>query len=287
MSSGHRPHVIALLSDFGGSDWYVAEMKGVLLTHAPGVPLVDITHEIPPGDVPRAAFVLARAHGAFPPSTVYLVVVDPGVGTARLPLAVRAGNAFYVGPDNGVLEAALDLAGAEARVIEDLELLERTSGTFHGRDVFAPVAARIALRGESAWRELGRRLDVPVRLPPLLGADHAHAEGLAHAAEAGALRTSVAHVDRFGNAITALHELELEAWLGTHDPSRVRFVAHGARRTTIVGLARTYGAARPDEPIALVGSSGLLELAIPGGHAGLHLGLAPGDVVELLHGEES
>jgi S-adenosylmethionine hydrolase len=185
---------IALLTDFGAADWYVAAMKGVLLSQAPAAPLVDVTHEIPPGDVAR---------------------------------------------------------------------------------------------GETARRELGRRLEGPVRLGALqaAGADHAHAEGLARAAAAGALHTTLAHGDRFGNAITGLHELELEAWLGRHDPSRVRFVAHGARPTTIVGLARTYGAASQGEPIALVGSSGLLELAIPGGHAGLTLGLVPGDVVELLHEE--
>ena len=278
---------IALLTDFGGADWYVAEMKGVLLREAPGAPLVDITHEISPGDIARAAFVLGRAHEAFPDGTVFLVVVDPGVGTSRHPLAVSAGGRFYVGPDNGVLEAALDVVGASARVIEDAELLERASATFHGRDVFAPVAARLSLRGEAALREVGRVLEKPVRLGAALvsGADHAHAADLAHAAEAGALRTTVAHVDRFGNAILALHELEFEAWLGSHDPARVRFVSHGARTATIVGLARTYGEAHTGGPIALVGSSGLIELALPGGHAGLTLGLAPGDPVELLHEE--
>jgi S-adenosylmethionine hydrolase len=283
---------LVLLTDFGGADWYVAEMKGVLLSAAPAAPLVDITHEIPPGEIARAAFVLGRAHEAFPPGSVFLVVVDPGVGTARHPLAVHAGGRFYVGPDNGVLEAALDVPGAQARVIEDSELLERASETFHGRDVFAPVAARLSLHGEAAWREVGRVLGAPVRLGALQaqGADHAHAEGLARAAESGTLRTTVAHVDRFGNAILALHELEFEAWLGAHDPSRVRFVArgaHGARVTTITGLARTYGAAQRNTPIALVGSSGLIELAVPGGHAGLVLALAPGDTVELRHEEAS
>jgi S-adenosylmethionine hydrolase len=275
---------IVLLTDFGGADWYVAEMKGVLLSQA-AFTLVDITHEIPPGDIARAAFVLGRACEAFPDGTVFLVVVDPGVGTSRHPLAVSAGGRYYVGPDNGVLEPALDLAGATARVIEDASLLEHASGTFHGRDVFAPVAARLALHGEAAFRELGHVLAAPVRVG--LGVDHAHAEDLAHAAAAGALRTRVAHVDRYGNVITALHELEFEAWLGSHDPMRVRFVAHGARVTTITGLSRTYGEAHRDTPIALVGSSGLIELAIPGGHAGLTLGLQPGHVVELLHEESA
>jgi S-adenosylmethionine hydrolase len=278
------PAAIVLLTDFGGADWYVAEMKGVLLAQAPGAPLVDLTHEVPPGDVARAAFLLARAHEPFPAGTVFLAVVDPGVGTARHPLAIQAGERFYVGPDNGVFEAALDFAGAQARVIEDRVLLEGASETFHGRDVFAPVAARIALRGEAAWREVGRALETPTRLPAA-SADHAHAEDLARAAESGRLLTRVAHVDRFGNAITALHELEFEAWLWTHDPAAVRFIVRGARTTEIRGLARTYGEAKAGTPIALVGSSGLIEIALPGGHAGLHLGLAPGDVVELMHEE--
>ena len=220
---------------------------------------------------------------------MFLTVVDPGVGTTRHPIAIHAGGRYYVGPDNGVFEAAFDLVGAETRVIEDAFLLEHASETFHGRDLFAPVAARIALRAEPAWREVGRTLAAPARLAPALaeGADHTHAESLAHAAKSGRLLTRVAHVDRFGNAITALHELEFEAWLGDHDPAAIRFVARGAggaRVTEITGLARTYG--DPGEaPIALVGSSGLIELALPGGHAGLHLGLAPGDVVELRHEE--
>jgi S-adenosylmethionine hydrolase len=287
MSTPHRPPAIALLTDFGGSDWYVAEMKGVLLARAPGSALVDITHEIPPGDVVRAAFILARAHEAFPRGTVFVAVVDPGVGTARHPIAVHAGGSYYVGPDNGVLEPAFDVTGAETRVIADAALIERASTTFHGRDVFAPAAARIALRGEPAWRELGPPLATPVRLSALqaAAADHAHAEALVRAAEAGRLVTRVAHVDRFGNAITALRELEFEAWLGDRDPADVVFVAHGAggaRRTEIRGLARTYGEADAGA-IALVGSSGLIELAVPGDHAGLLLGLAPGDVVELHH----
>lgn len=282
---------IVLLTDFGGSDWYVAEMKGVLLTHAPHAVLVDLTHEVPPGDVARAAFLLARAHEAYPPGTVFLAVVDPGVGTARHPIAVHAGGRFYVGPDNGVLESALDLAAAEARVIEDSALLDQASETFHGRDVFAPVAARLALRGDAAWRELGRVLPAPARLEPelALASDHTHAGALARAAASGRLVTRIAHVDRFGNAITALHELEFEAWLGSHDPSDVVFVAHGAggaRTTEVRGLARTYGAGTAEGPIALVGSSGLIELALPGGHAGLTLGLAAGDAVELHHEEE-
>jgi S-adenosylmethionine hydrolase len=279
---------IVLLTDFGGADWYVAEMKGVLLGAAPGSPLVDFTHDVPPGDVARAAFLLARAHRAFPGGCVFVAVVDPGVGTERHPIAVHAGGRWYVGPDNGVLEAALETAGAETRIIEDAALLERASETFHGRDVFAPVAARLAHHGAAAFRELGRVLETPVRRFASL--DHAGPAELEHAAEAGRLHTRVAHVDRFGNAITTIDELELEAWLGARDPSGIVVTAHGAqgeRTTTIYGLASTYGAAAAGDgdpagrPLALVGSSGLVEIAIAGAHAALRLGLAPGDRVDL------
>jgi hypothetical protein len=270
------PATIALLTDFGLSDWYVAEMKGVLLAHAPGAALVDITHAIPPGDVARAAFVLARAHESFAEGTVFVAVVDPGVGTARHPIAVHAFGQFFVGPDNGVLEATYADPDASARRIADAKLHAGASATFHGRDVFAPAAAKIAVGGEAAWRKLGPTAEVPVRLAlpwtTTVSDDQA------------GLRTQVAHVDRFGNAITALGALELEAWLDGRDPVGVVLRIHGAlgeRTTEIHGLVRTYGDAPGGGAIALLGSAGLIEIAVPGGHAGLELGLAPGDVVDI------
>jgi S-adenosylmethionine hydrolase len=292
-ASDHAAAAIVLLTDFGGSDWYVAEMKGVLLARAPGIPLVDFTHDIPPGDVDRAAFLLARGHRAFPGGTVFLVVVDPGVGTARRALAVHSGGRYYVGPDNGVLEAALDGAGAAVRAIEDAELIAVASETFHGRDVFAPVAARIALAGTTAWHAVGPPVTDPVRLT-----DHARPAGLdalQRAAEGGRLTGRVVHVDRFGNAITDIPEVELEAWLGDRDPAGLVISARGARPCEVRGLATTYdpptanadlesgadSVCEAPAPIALVGSSGLVEVAVPGAHAGLRLGLAPGDPVEV------
>jgi len=272
------PATIALLTDFGVSDWYVAEMKGVLLAHAPGAALVDITHAIPPGDVARGAFVLARAHAAFAEGTVFVAVVDPGVGTARHPLAVHAFGQFFVGPDNGLLEAAYADPEASARRIADAKLLAGASATFHGRDVFAPAGAKIAQGGETAWRKLGPTVEVPVRLD----------DPWRTTATTDGLVTRVAHVDRFGNAITALGALELEAWLDSRDPAGVFLRIHGAlgeRTTEIRGLARTYGDAPGGGAIALLGSAGLIEIAVPGGHAGLELGLAPGDIVEIHYQE--
>ena len=154
-----RP-IITLLTDFGTADGYVGEMKGVLLSRAPDAELVDITHDIPPQDVEHARLTLARVWRRFPPGTVHLVVVDPGVGSSRAALAVASDERFLVGPDNGVLSPALLAAGARAVA---LPLPPNASATFHGRDVFAPAAAALAL-GE-ALDALGRDADDADRSP--------------------------------------------------------------------------------------------------------------------------
>ena len=183
-----RP-IITLTTDFGTADGYVGEVKGVLLSHSPDAELVDITHEIPPQDVERARLTVARVWRRFPPGTVHLVVVDPGVGSGRAALAVQSEGRFLVGPDNGVLSPALLIAGA--RAIE-LPLPPRSSATFHGRDVFAPAAAALA-RGESV-DALGRLAASPVlrRTPePTRRSD-------------GAIEGEIIVLDRFGNAVTNL-----------------------------------------------------------------------------------
>ena len=281
-SATRAPAPIALLTDFGLEDWYVAEMKGVLLSLAPGAPLVDITHGVPPGDVEQAAYLLARARGTFPDGTVFLAVVDPGVGTQRKPLAVHSGERFYVGPDNGVLEAALDAPAARARAIEDATLLSRASHTFHGRDIFAPVAARLACQGHHAWTDLGRILAEPVRLARAIGVD----QPAPTVYDEDHLSGRVAYVDRFGNAITDVTEMAVEAWLGDKDPGGLVFTVHGVRTARVQGLAQTYGDADGGAgPIALVGSSGHVEIAIPGAHAALRLGVVPGDRLEVRYEE--
>ena len=288
MSSTPAP--IVLLTDFGLADWYVAELKGVLLVLAPGAALVDFSHEVPPGDVVRAAFLLARGHGAFPAGAVFVVVVDPGVGTERRPLAVAAAGRFYVAPDNGVLEAALAVPGVRVRRIDDPHLLAVASRTFHGRDVFAPVAARLALRGEAAFADVGSLVKDAVRLVGAIGgAGAGTGAGTEPGAGAGAgawatartdrLMARVLHVDRFGNAITDLTEAQLRVWLAGRESEGVIVTVRGVREAVIRGLALTYGAS--PEPVAVVGSSGLVEIALPGGHAGLALGLGPGTRIEL------
>src|SRR5438045_412207 len=183
-----RP-VITLLTDFGTADGYVGEMKGVLLARVPEATLVVITHEIPPQDVEAARLTVARVWRRFPPGTVHLVVVDPDVGTDRLALAVNSDDRWLVGPDNGVLSPALLASGASAVV---LDVPPGASASFHGRDVFAPAAAALALG--SGLASLGSAVTHPVirRTPE------------PHRIEEGVLAGVVIVIDRFGNAVTNL-----------------------------------------------------------------------------------
>ncbi|MEA2064044.1 MAG: SAM-dependent chlorinase/fluorinase [Gemmatimonadota bacterium] len=251
--------LITLTTDFGTRDGYVGAMKGVIHTIAPGAAVEDITHGIPPGDVAGAALALETFHTFYPPGTVHMVVVDPEVGSSRKAMAVRSGGRFYVGPDNGVLEAAFDadehcacreLTGEKYR-------LEPVSPTFHGRDIFAPAAAHLAagLRLEELGPELGR----PVRLE----AGHA----VAHSPAGGTITGRVVHIDRFGNLVTDIRQEDLGA-LGT-EKSRARISCCGRE---ILGIVDYYAQGGQGELVALIGSNGRLEVALRGGSAAGILG---------------
>jgi len=243
--------IITLLTDFGTADGYVGEMKGVLCTAAPAAALVDITHDVAAQDVDGARLVVARYWRRFPVGTVHLVVVDPGVGGARAAIAVESEGRFLVGPDNGVLSPALLHAGA--RCVE-LPVPAGASPTFHGRDAFAPAAAALA-RGTSI-ESLGQAWLSPrvLRTPePTRRED-------------GTIAGVVITVDRFGNAVT-----NLLSWRGG------TVEAHGHR----LPLVRTYGDVAPGDAAALVGSSGLVEIAVRNGSAAATLGLKRGDAVVL------
>lgn len=238
--------VITLLTDFGTADGYVAEMKGVLATRAPGVQLVDASHAIPPQDVELARLTLARYWRRFPPGTIHLVVVDPGVGSDRRAIAVRCDDRLLVGPDNGVLSPALLLPGVEA---VELPVPAGSSATFHGRDVFAPAAARLAL-GEPLELLGARAVDCVLRRTPE-----------AVRLDDGTVQGEVIAVDRFGNLITNLVT------------GRQATVEIGAHR---LPLRRSYTDADADGLVALAGSSGLIEIALRDGDAARLLGLGRG-----------
>lgn len=243
------PALITLLTDFGTADGYVAEIKGVLYSLAPEATIVDLSHEIPPHDTEFARLAVARFWRRFPPATVHLVVVDPGVGTSRAALAVQSDGRFLVGPDNGVLSPALLLGEAS---LVSLPVSPAASRTFHGRDVFAPAAA--ALANGATLASLG-----PSHATPIVRRTREAVKR-----DDGAILGEVIAIDRFGNAITNL--------IGV----RSGVVAAAGRP---VPVRATYADVASGAPVALVGSSGLLEVAVRDGNAATALGLQRGAVV--------
>ncbi len=233
--------IITLTTDFGLADGYVGVMKGVILGIAPDVRLVDLSHDVAPQDIRRAADILDQAAPYFPAGTVHLAVVDPGVGGARRGLVVQTQNAFYVGPDNGLFTRALAAPGAQAWEPDRPEYwLPAVSRTFHGRDIFAPVAARLALGMPPV--QLGRPAADPVRLalPGPMRHEDGHISG------------QIVHADRFGNLISDVPA----GWL-TGQGWQCRIAGR-----QIAGLSATYGAAERGALLALIGSSGTVEIAV-------------------------
>jgi S-adenosyl-L-methionine hydrolase (adenosine-forming) len=249
--------LVTLLTDFGLADTYVGQMKGVLQALAPSVTIVDLTHAVPPQDVQAGAFLLWSAVEAFPRGTVHVAVVDPGVGSARLAVAAQARRGdYFVGPDNGLLAPALDRLGgcaAAVKLSNHTYWRAQPSSTFHGRDIFAPVAAYIATGVPVSAFGPSVQLQRPFELT--------FADGR---------RGEVIHIDTYGNLITNFPAERL--------PPRfeVRFGDHRVK------LVPFYAAAQPGELIALVGSSGLLELAVRDGSAAAVAGAQRGDAVELI-----
>jgi len=279
-----RIPVVTMLTDFGLVDGYVGMMKGVILGIAPQARLVDISHGISPRDVRHAAYVLYTAHSFFPPGTVHLVVVDPGVGGTRRAMALRTRLAYFVGPDNGVFSYVMACEPVEVVVelADPRYQLPRVSRTFHGRDLFAPAAAHLA--AGVAITELGPPLADPVTLPPPL-----------LEAAGGNITGEVLHIDRFGNVVTSIGRLvwfgdrlslEPVAW-GTGGGRQVDFEADDVTVTVagreIAGIRGTYADGEPGQVLALVGSSGQLEIAVRDGSAARKLGLQPGDRVVLAY----
>jgi S-adenosyl-L-methionine hydrolase (adenosine-forming) len=243
--------IVTLLTDFGTRDGYVGEMKGVLVSAAPGVTVVDVSHDVVPHDVEAGRLAVARYWRRFPEGTVHLVVVDPGVGGDRAALAVESDGRFLVGPDNGVLSPALLHQGA--RVVA-LPVPAGASPTFHGRDVFAPAAARLAQGAR--MEEIGREhLEPVIRRTP---------EATRRAD--GGIDGVVIAIDRFGNLVTNLV---------SHRGGAVEL---GGRR---LPLRRTYDDVPLGEPLALVGSSGLVEVAVRNDSAARLLGVGRGARVVL------
>ena len=242
-----------MLTDFGPADYFVGAMKGAILSVNPHVTIVDITHEVPAQDVAAGAFTLLAAYDVFPAGTIHVAVVDPGVGSARRPIAVNAGNHLFVGPDNGLFTHIYDRNPAfEAFHITATNYFRHpVSTTFHGRDIFAPVAA--ALSNGIDPTSLGSRISDPIRLPTT------------H-------EFQVIHIDRFGNLITNI----------------TRDVFNDGSKLSVNGKPitafRTFfgeNVGAPDEPFAIWGSAGFLEIAVNGSSAAESLDVTRGDRISL------
>lgn len=240
-----RP-VITLLTDFGTSDYYVGAVRGAILSVNPAVMIADITHEIPPQDVAAGAFTLFAAYKTFPPRTIHVAVVDPGVGSTRRPIIVSANEQFFVGPDNGLFTYIYDREPSHRtfHITSERYFRPTVSATFHGRDIFAPVAA--ALSNGIAMEEFGAEINDPVRLPSL------------------ETPPRIIHIDRFGNCVTNITRADNG------------LVINGR---TINEFRQFYGEGDNEALFMIRGSAGFIEISVNGGSAAQVLGLKCGDEV--------
>jgi len=256
--------IVTLTTDFGRLDSYVGQMKGAILSVEPGLRIVDLCHEVPPQRIEAGAYLLETGYSAFPAGTVHVAVVDPGVGTSRRAVAVRAGSHVFVAPDNGLLTRVLLREPLEAvHLLENESFLRPDrSATFEGRDRFAPAAAWLA-RGIALDR-LGPPADELVRLAgvrPQLSAGRPTA-------------VPVLGVDRFGNVALDARVEDLTALLG-REPSPEWALRLETSAGPVTEFRRTFGEGRGDGPFLLVNSAGYLEVALRGARADEALGLGP------------
>jgi S-adenosyl-L-methionine hydrolase (adenosine-forming) len=259
--------LITLLTDFGDRDYFVGSMKGVILTINPQATIVDLSHHIAPHAIEEAAYVLKSCYASFPDGTIHVVVVDPGVGSARRPLLVKTDRYFFLAPDNGLLSYIFDEDNrAEVREITNKQFrLESAGTTFDGRDLFAPAAAWLSKNQPlSAFGQVVRDVRTfPIRKPRW---------------ESGTLVGEIVYVDRFGNVISNLTAVQLkELQTVTKRPSPLISIA-GHR---IDGLVNSYSEGDRDTPQALINSNGQLEIFLKEGHAAAALKVGPRDSIAL------
>lgn len=247
--------IISLTTDFGESDPYAAMMKGVILSINPDAKIIDITHQIPAGSIQEGGLIIKESYKYFPSGTVHIGVVDPGVGTKRRPIAVLAENHFFVGPDNGLFSPIIE-AQRHTDIIhlkEKRYWMHTISPTFHGRDIFAPVAAHLSL-GVNPFL-MGEKIDNPATLAyPLPRESNSDLVG------------EIIRVDHFGNLITNFTREHLSPFLS----SKGLVITVGS--LTLKKISSTYNDVPEGQPLALIGSSDLLEIAINMGRAIDYLG---------------
>jgi len=242
--------IICMMTDFGIADSYVGEMKGVALGICPNCRFVDLTHKIRKFDIEQACYVLARSHSYFPEKTIFVAVVDPGVGSARRSLVVQNSGHYFVGPDNGIFSFLIRSAAAIFHQIKEKKyILESISSTFHGRDIFSPVAAHLAMGVEIS--ELGPRIDDPILLPNIWPEKGK-----------GLMKGKVIHIDNFGNLITNITLLDILQSCVTENVE----ITLGEDKN-IKGIHKCFEDVEKGEPLALWGSGNFLEIAVREGKA--------------------
>ncbi|HBQ59279.1 MAG TPA: hypothetical protein DD671_06555 [Balneolaceae bacterium] len=256
--------IITLTTDFGTQDYYVSAMKAVMLGIAPDVRFVDVSHEIPPQDIMAGAWVIRNTAFLYPPGTVHLVVVDPGVGTSRNPVALKVKDQYFVGPDNGIFSLFFNEFEYEACKLNNPDYWRKgVSNTFHGRDIFAPVAAHLC-EGVSL-EEIGEPIDELVTYHwavPLADKD--------------GLQGWVLHIDRFGNLITNLTQDLIK------DHLKKKNVKIYVGNTMLNKIVTTFGDVEDGEPAAFIGSSGNLEIGINKGNAARMLSVDKGAQISIV-----
>lgn len=263
------PKIITLTTDFGLQDYYVSAMKAVMLGIAPDARFVDISHEIPSQDIMAGSWVLKNSAMLFPPDTVHVVVVDPGVGTDRDAIALRIEDQYFVGPDNGIFSILTEQKNYKAIRLANKKFWgDKASNTFHGRDIFAPVAAHLS-NGVN-FDELGEPVDELVT--------YRWAEPIA---DKDGLQGWVIHIDKFGNLITNLSASMIESVIG--DKSVKIYVGN----TILDEIVTTFGSVLEGEPAAFIGSSGMLEIGINKGDAREMLGVQKGAQISLVLQKEN
>jgi S-adenosyl-L-methionine hydrolase (adenosine-forming) len=255
--------IITLTTDFGLSDSFVGVMKGVILGINPRATIVDITHDIAAQQIEQGAFVFANSYKYFPANSIHVVVVDPGVGSARRPIAAQIGEAFFIAPDNGVLSSVLRPLSSVVHLNRPEYFLSQISHTFHGRDIFAPVAAHLSLG--VPLESMGEAIADWVRLSPCAAAWRASNEIVGR----------VMHIDRFGNIVTNI----CEEMLTGLDRARVVVTLRGK---SITGIKSSYSTVIQGEPLALISSSGHIEIAVRDGNAARLVGAQVGDEVVII-----
>lgn len=256
--------IITLLTDFGTKDPYVASMKGVILNINPQCIVIDISHQVNPQDIQEGAFILANAYPYFPKGTIHLSVVDPGVGGTRKPILLVTQNYFFVGPDNGLftLIARKEKVKQVVVLTEKKYFLPKISKTFHGRDLFAPVAAHLSLgiKPDAFGYRINSTEEIGLQKPII---------------KHGKLSGEILHIDTFGNFVSNIDEEKLFRFT-----KRQPFVIRAGRKT-IHGLKKGYWEGKKGELIALLGSSGLLEISVREGNAQKMLTVKRGDNIEI------